>query len=220
MSLLSATESAVQIIPIGWNELTKNHWLLCAENAGDADWRHTKRIAEKFIPMGLDMVYHGDVLHYVLYVHRSTSSFTGKGYKGRGMLDREKATMEEDFIEVNDPYWYVYMRKTAILLKKKYSDQKDKGEKITASSYQHEVNTSRKKEGHNDSLDAREQDSHATNGQGKEAAKEKFVNEGEIMNATPITYRDPANSIVEERTTGWFYTPCSRTPTFGNDETK
>lgn len=215
-------ERVVRIDQIGWNELTKHHWLLCAENAGDADWRHTKRIAEKFVPMGLDMVYHNDVLQYILYVHRASSSFIEHSYKGRGMLDSWKATIEEDFTEVNDQYLpYVYMRKSAIHLKKKCSAKPHTGEKMSGSSDQQEVrDTKRKRDGLMDAFDTREEDSNAPNVRRKDSSKDTPVDAGIVNNGTPMTVSVKVNSIVEDKPIGFFYTPCSRTHTLSNNEQK
>jgi hypothetical protein len=105
-------ERAVRVEHIGWNELTEHQRLLCAEDAGDVDWRLTKNIAEKVVPMGLEMVYHRNVLQYIVYKYPATPCFTGQGYKGRGMLDSEKARIEKHFMEVSGPRFkkwpYVY----------------------------------------------------------------------------------------------------------------
>jgi hypothetical protein len=66
------------------------------------------------------MVYHNNVLQFIVYKYPATPSYTGQGYKGRGMLDSEKAKIEKHFMEVSGPSFkwpYVYMRKSTIRAK-------------------------------------------------------------------------------------------------------
>jgi hypothetical protein len=44
---------------IGWNDMTSKDWTLCAKDAGNLNWRVTRRIAFKNMPEGFNLIYSG-----------------------------------------------------------------------------------------------------------------------------------------------------------------
>jgi hypothetical protein len=132
--------------------MTSKDWALCAKDAGDLNWRVTKRIAFKNMPEGFNLIYRGAKLVQVQYYQACKEC--GHGHKGNGMSYREKDESKEHFVEIYDLHHpYVYVRKTALDLLKSH---------------------------------------------------------------TPVTVNDPNANQVEGKSTSWFYTYLSRTPTIGD----
>jgi hypothetical protein len=106
---------------IGWNDMTNKDWALSAKDAGNLNWRVTKRIAFKNMPEDFNLIYCGAKLVQVQYCQACKEC--GHGYKGNGMSHREKDEIEEHFVESYDPYHpYVYVRrKTALDLQKSHT---------------------------------------------------------------------------------------------------
>jgi hypothetical protein len=82
--------------------MTSKDWILCAEHAGDYNWRMTRKIASKNVPEGFNFIYRDAKLIQVQYCQACRDN--GEGYKGRGMSYREKDEIEEHFVEIYDPY--------------------------------------------------------------------------------------------------------------------
>jgi hypothetical protein len=100
--------------------MTSKDWALCAKDAGDLNWRVTRRIAFKNMPEGFNLIYCGAKLVQVQYCQAYKEC--GHGCKGNGMTYREKDEIEEHFVEIYDPYHpYVYVRKAASDLLKSYT---------------------------------------------------------------------------------------------------
>jgi hypothetical protein len=105
---------------IGWNDMTSKDWVLCAKDAGNFNWRVTRRIASKNMPEGFNLIYYRATLVQVQYYQAYKEC--GHGYKGNGMTYREKDEIEEHFVEIYDPYHpYVYIRKAALDLLKSHT---------------------------------------------------------------------------------------------------
>jgi hypothetical protein len=104
---------AEDVIMLDWNQLDKTVWKMCAENAGDINWRFTSTTAQKVALEGLKMVWRKGKLVEVRYLINATHGIRS-GYKGFGMTAVEKAIIEENFVEINDSHPYTYVRKSAM----------------------------------------------------------------------------------------------------------
>jgi hypothetical protein len=87
---------------IGWNNMTSKDWILCAEDAGNFNWRLTRKIVSKNVPEGFNFIYPEAKLIQVQYCQGCRDN--GEGYKGRRMSYREKDEIEEHFVEIYNPY--------------------------------------------------------------------------------------------------------------------
>jgi hypothetical protein len=109
-AILTEKDNDTITVCIGWNSMTSKDWILCAEHAGDYNWRMTRKIASKNVPEGFNFIYRDAKLIQVQYCQPCRDN--GEGYKGRGMSYREKDEIEKHFVEIYDPYHpYVYVRK-------------------------------------------------------------------------------------------------------------